>query len=437
MNLADTLSIAVRNLWRRKLRTFLTVLGVVIGATSIIIMISLGLAIEKNQREMVESMGDLRTITIHDSQSIDYRDDNIPKSKTPLLNDATIKLLKKKNHVQHVYGMKQTYFQGTMKIGRYDLWANIIGVDPQYFEDFEKEIIQGEGLKHADRYTFLIPEYMKYSLWDQKTGKSAMENPDFDFLKEKFSMSLGWDDPASGSKTKKIKAELVGVLAGQNWNIYTTIETFKLLEAEQKKLFPEYNDEKLGQKGRPISISDYSMLELRVDSFENVKALQDELRDEGYSAQSMVDFSESMKEGQLAIQAILGGIGSISFIVAAIGITNTMVMSIYERTREIGVMKVIGASISSIRNIFLVEALLIGLSGGLLGALLSLLISKGLNHFIDIGSNGMGGTNTISVVPFYLVLSGTLFSALVGLISGTYPARRATKLSAIEAIKTE
>lgn len=426
MKIGDLFSIALRNLWRRKLRTFLTVLGVIIGATSIIVMISLGLAIEKSQMDIVESLGDLRTITIYDSQfNFDGTD-----SKAPPLNENTINLLRQKRHVQAVYGLNETYIQGEMKIGNYSYWGGVIGVDLSYFEDFEKPLIQGRMLGPADKYAFLVPNSLRYSMWNDKTGMSADEDSNFDFLSEKFSISLGWDDPQANMRSKKLKANLVGVLDINDWNIYTSQETLDLIEAEQKKIMQDDFFEE--DKKKDV----YDRIEVKVDSIDNVKTLQEELQDEGYAADSMMDFSESMMEGQKIIQAVLGGIGSISFIVAAIGIANTMVMSIYERTREIGVMKVIGASVSDIRNIFLVEALLIGLSGGLIGVGLSLLISKGLNTLIG-GSMDMGIDVIISYIPASLVFASLGFSALVGLASGYFPAQRATKLSAIEAIKTE
>ena len=95
MKISDLLSISLRNLWRRKLRTFLTVLGVIIGAASIIIMLSLGLAIEKSQMDMIRGFGDLTSIKIHgsDSQGMRFGNESSSTSKTkaPPLNDATIK----------------------------------------------------------------------------------------------------------------------------------------------------------------------------------------------------------------------------------------------------------------------------------------------------------------------------------------------------------
>lgn len=438
MKISDLLSISLRNLWRRKLRTFLTVLGVIIGAASIIIMLSLGLAIEKSQMDMIRGFGDLTSIKIHgsDSQRVMFSDESSSTSKTkaPPLNDATIKLLKQKQHVVDIFGLKSFQLQGQMTLGKYNLWGQIYGVDPRYFEVFDKPFVQGRNFSSGDRYALVVPEETKRMLYDEKTRKSATEDPNFDLMGEKLTFIIGWGTghPDSSEKIKKIKGEIVGVVGGQGWEFYMPIEGVKKLEEEQKKIFPEGSISYGGSGNQQKKKADpYTRLDIKVDSYENVKALQEELKEEGYQTESMVDFSEGMKEGQATIQAVLGGIGSISLIVAAIGITNTMVMSIYERTREIGVMKVIGASVGNIRSIFLLEALLIGLSGGVLGVGLSLIISKVLNQLLGQGAR------VISIIPLWLMGAALGFSALIGLISGYYPAKRATKLSAIEAIKTE
>ena len=147
----------------------------------------------------------------------------------------------------------------------------------------------------------------------------------------------------------------------------------------------------------------------------------------------------------MMVQAVLGGIGAISLFVAALGITNTMVMSIYERTREIGVMKVLGCLLTDIRQLFLWEAGIIGFTGGVLGLLLSLGASALLNRFGGSLGEFLGGGRyspdgqlmPISIIPPWLALASVCFATLVGLISGFYPARRAMNLSALEAIRSE
>ncbi len=157
----------------------------------------------------------------------------------------------------------------------------------------------------------------------------------------------------------------------------------------------------------------------------------------GFQTRSLTDILESMKKTSAGIQGILGGIGAVSLLVAALGITNTMIMSIYERTREIGVMKVLGAKLFDIKKLFLFEAAMIGLLGGLVGLMISYGGSVLINHIAGKMMGEFAMDNKISIIPIWLAGGALIFSAMVGIISGYYPANRAMKLSALEAIKTE
>lgn len=160
------------------------------------------------------------------------------------------------------------------------------------------------------------------------------------------------------------------------------------------------------------------------------------------SVQAEAEYIQATKRMTKMVQALLGGIGSISLFIAAIGIANTMVMSIYERTKEIGIMKVIGAKVSDIKNIFLLEATLIGVMGGFVGVLFSYLISFSLNKVVNviIGSTieELGvSAQKISSIPLWLVIGALTFSALIGLLAGYLPARRVLKIEPLKAIKSE
>ena len=148
---------------------------------------------------------------------------------------------------------------------------------------------------------------------------------------------------------------------------------------------------------------------------------------------------------------MLGGLGAISLFVAAIGITNTMIMSISERTREIGIMKALGCYVRDIRLLFLMESGTIGLLGGIIGLIFSLLISVGINLFA-MGAIGEGGitaqtllqaliggeeVSRVSAISPGLMMFAIVFSVFVGLASGYYPANKAVKIPALEAIKHE
>ncbi len=169
---------------------------------------------------------------------------------------------------------------------------------------------------------------------------------------------------------------------------------------------------------------------------ENVEAVSDAIRAMGYNVSSNIEYIDSMKKQFAMVQAVLGGIGAVSLFVAAIGIANTMMMSIYERMKEIGVMKVIGCSLGNIRQMFLLEAAFIGLGGGVIGNVLSFLMSAAINALVKGKEMGMT-TGQISYIPLWLVLVSLGFAMLVGTAAGYFPARRAMKLSPLAAIRNE
>lgn len=172
-----------------------------------------------------------------------------------------------------------------------------------------------------------------------------------------------------------------------------------------------------------------------------VAAVQQSITDMGFQCSSMEDTRKMFDEQLTMIQTMLGGLAAISLFVAAIGIANTMVMSIYERTKEIGVMKVLGAELGAIRAMFLTESAMIGLIGGVVGVGLSFLISYLLNN-VPIVANllaslglSFGNGGAVSIIPWWLVLVAMVFSMMVGVVFGFIPANRAVKISALEAIR--
>jgi ABC-type antimicrobial peptide transport system permease subunit len=183
----------------------------------------------------------------------------------------------------------------------------------------------------------------------------------------------------------------------------------------------------------------YNQIVVMVDETKNVQKVEKAIRDMGFSTSSSMSYLTEMQEQTKFLRMILGAIGGISFFVAALSITNTMIMSIYERTREIGVMKVIGCRIRDVRSMFLVEAGIIGIVGGVAGVGLSYGMSALLNSLARSGGGlfGYSGTSAVSIVPPWLALVALLLATFVGVVSGLYPAIRATRLPALEALRNE
>ena len=175
---------------------------------------------------------------------------------------------------------------------------------------------------------------------------------------------------------------------------------------------------------------------VRVKRAQSTKDVEDRIKAMGFSAFSISDALDQAKRAFLLLDILLSLIGSIALAVSSLGIVNTMVMSILERTREIGIMKAIGGSDVDIRRIFLVEASAIGVLGGITGVILGWAVGRvinfGANWYIE--SQG-GATGNLFSLPLWLVSGAIAFSWLVSLAAGVYPATRAARLDPIQALR--
>lgn len=161
------------------------------------------------------------------------------------------------------------------------------------------------------------------------------------------------------------------------------------------------------------------------------------LRNMGYQTSSFKEFEKQTRSMLLGVNIILGSLAGISLLVAALGITNTMDMAIYERNREIGVIKVIGGSVRDVIKIFVGEACAISITGGFISIILGVLATLGINSVAkSITENMMGQPiEKISVPSFSLILGILVFCLVIGFIAGILPARKAAKTDVITAIR--
>ena len=187
------------------------------------------------------------------------------------------------------------------------------------------------------------------------------------------------------------------------------------------------------KSGKPYKEFSYTQAQVKVDDIHAVDETAAMIRQMGFQADTNVEYLESAKGQLKIIQAVLGGIGAVSLLVAAIGIANTMMMSIYERTKEIGVIKVLGCSLRNIKEMFLMEAAFIGLLGGAIGSILSYIIST----VIISSSKAMGIEGEISYIPLWLIMAAVVFAVFVGMAAGYFPALRAMRLSPLAAIRND
>jgi putative ABC transport system permease protein len=187
----------------------------------------------------------------------------------------------------------------------------------------------------------------------------------------------------------------------------------------------------------------YSQVIVKVSEVDQVLDISEQITEMGFQAFTPQSFVQGINNFYQILQFIFGGVGAIALLVAAIGIANTMAMSILERTREIGLMKAVGATNRDVLAIFLGEAAGIGFLGGLGGVIIGWLAGQGLNVLAIVylasqaGQQGGAPPSVAVYTPFWLPLFALIFSTIIGMISGLYPALRAATMIPVLALKYE
>ncbi len=437
MKTRDLTGMGIKNLWRRKTRTFLTVLGVVIGSSAILLMISLGLGQERAFQKSLEMFGNIRIIEV-DAGGYVEPGKEAPK-EAPVLNKATVEEIKAMEGVKGVLAMYSAYTE--LQVGRYTGGVQIMGVDMKDLEAFQYKVDKGRIPELTDRNGLLVGASFSSSFYDPRARN--WEPIVIDPLTSSFKGYMNGTTDKNGNKKRGTPYTVTGVMAASGSNDYLVFmdqNAFLKLLAEDARKYP-MTDKKEKKKEKL-----YEKLQVLCNTIDDVEVVDEALKGMGLSSYSPIEYVKYEKQKMKTQQMVLGGIGAVSLLIAAIGITNTMIMAIYERTKEIGVMKVLGAEVKDIMKLFLFEAAIIGLLGGLIGIALSLIGSDVINNVnasmqanmsAEMGGQGPVMDTDISYIPLWLIGGSLLFSTMVGVISGFFPAIRATKLSALEAIRNE
>ena len=451
MRFLDLLTMSINNLRRRKVRTALTVLGVVIGTASVVVMVSLGIGLNALMMEMYSSYGSMTAIEIYNYGN----NGNNGTNDNPLyLTDDTVKEFLRIPHVTSASPVLETNV--ILKQGVYETNTSINGVTREFME----QIPLGQGKLPDPKSTemeFIYGNAVVQWFQNSKTGKGywdTQELPDIDYMNKPMfvifdtdayyqSRSGGSGDGTPVKAPKKYLIRTAGVVEGgiddynsYAYGVYTDIDQLK---TQLKKIYKKnpIPGQPTNKKGKPYSYFIYNQAYVYVDDMENVTAVQKAITDMGFQANSQMEWIEQSQQTYNMIQLVLGGIGAISLFVAAIGIANTMMMSIYERTKEIGVIKVLGCDLRTIRNMFLLESGFIGFMGGVIGVAISYGIGFIMNHFLGIGQIMTGQAGNISRIPLWLAAAAVVFAIFVGMAAVFFPSLRAMHLSPLAAIRNE
>ncbi len=437
MSIKDLLTTAFLNLWRRKLRAFLTVLGMVIGVASIVVMVSLGIGIKQATIESFAGTGSLTTIRVN-AWSYVSSGNGGGGSRQKELNKKAIAEFKKIEGVQAVMPLVETY--GMIKSGRYAVDASILGVTKEQAKQFGLTLAEGELPESGGSTTYEIalgawtlqgfysPDNYRQAVdknGNPKVTKDSRMQLTFDYRNIYTQTNIVTTDDGTGEPPKPLgefyKLKVTGIMDQEN----NDFSNYCIMDATQLEKIAKANKDFTNYKP-----GKYDTVLVKCADISDVKAVKNAISEMGYGTYSLQDAVEMAEKSTQNVQYLLGAIGGVALLVAAIGIMNTMMMSIFERTKEIGIIKVLGCRIDNIAGLFLAEAAYIGLFGGALGMGLSFGISALLN--VLLASSGLR-----SIIPAYLVFGAVGFSIIVAVAAGMYPAIRAMKLSPLAAIRNE
>ncbi len=412
----------LRNLNRVRTRTALTTTGVVIGVAAIVTLLSISFGFQQSITAQLENIGDIKEITVIKPMG-DFGMGAPGREETKILDEDAVEEIGKIDGVQAV--VPSLSVSGTLELGRYLTSLSITGIDPEDGENLQIITEKGRFLRKKDTDVMVVGYKVAEVFREKKTLKKV---EGLDIFGKKAEIVVKRRNMEGEEETRYFRVKIIGIIEEQgtqaDYDVYIPLDMATNIK-EWQNMQPSI----LKREG-------YESLIVKAQDADKVNDITTKILEMGYLAFSFKQIIESLNSVFTILEIVLLGIGAIALIVAALGIINTMLMSIMERTREIGIMKVVGASNTDVTRIFLVEALTIGLLGGIGGVILGVLVANGIDIIARVYVSQQGGNvESIVVMPFWLILFAVGFAMMVGLISGVYPARKAAQLSPVEALR--
>jgi putative ABC transport system permease protein len=455
MTFSDAIGLSLRNLLQSKLRTTLTTLGVSIGIASLAGMVSLGVGLQDQVvgrfmqsglfgRITVTTQGDLpgalaqlgqRGLRRGRGTGSNSAQNMGPEAK---LDDDAIKRISALPNVLEVTPNFRLPIE--VALGEFSSPVIALGVPMSSRNEGPFQTFSyGEFFKSESENACLLTLDMAKRIVEKETGGLIGKSLNLSYAA---SQNNATSTTLNGFQVHRagVQCRIAGIVQrnpgplgpGGDLGISGVMLTMDLARTINADIVTSPQS----LLRQPSETRTYGAVTVKVDHPQFTEDVENGIRRMGYQAFSIDDALRGAKNAFIILSIFNGLIGSIALAVSSLGIVNTMVMSILERTREIGIMKAIGASNNDIRSIFLVEATCIGLLGGLLGIALGWLVSRAINFGANIYIQNQGGTpGMLFSFPLWLIAGAILLSITVSLAAGSYPASRAARLDPIQALR--
>ena len=446
MKLRDMTELAVRNLREAILRNSLTTLGVAVGVASLVAMLSLGVGLQQLATSRLSKSGLFDSIFVTAKTNLRGPGAGPPATRAPaakarpLDENARVELTKLPDVIE-VY--PQIRFFTEVRFDGKPFATTVAGMPESSKASGSFDGMQGNFFSSpaADEAILQI-EFAKElnPQAGQLIGKELILR-----YAERQSLAA---DAASGQNLggftvvpKEKHLQIVGVVETEPASGFGGFGSGRLLiplSVAETLRAAQVNDLRDVLRDASSDKPAYASLTVRVKSPSLVDSTEAKIKNLGFGAFSLLDASKSLKIFFSVFDLLLGIFGSLALAVATLGIVNTLVMAILERRREIGVLKALGAADSDVKQLFFVEAGVMGLGGGVLGVFFGWLIGQALTLGTNIylQRQDLPGVQ-LSSVPWWLIGGAIGFAVLVSLIAGLYPASRAAKLNPVDALRYE
>lgn len=404
MRLQDLAQLSTRMFKTNPLRTWLTILGMGVGTGAVVVLVGLGFGLQQIILEQIVFGETLLSLGVSSTGAQGLR-----------LTTDTVTAFENKPQVLDAAPMARFPALITYK----GLTGNVFiqGVEPPYLRYAGVTATAGEVFTDADAgdttSIMLSPAVLKLF---------GIEEAEIDgFIGEKVSFRLLV--PAEDG-TDSINE----IVIDKQYTVRGITKEEGVLNAMMM----------LSELRNYVGIEEYERIQVRVDSNDNLPVIENELIEEGYRVTALSKTVEQASKIFQGIQVVLATFGGIALLVSAIGMFNTMTVTLLERTKEIGIMRTIGASPNDVKYLFVSESVVVGFMGGISGVVMGVGLGLTINLFLNIVAGQFGGQSVaLFSFPLNFLLFITLFSAGVGYLTGIFPARRASTLNPLDAIRYE
>lgn len=400
MRFLDILVLSFHHFWFAKIRTFLTILGMAIGISAIVLFVSLGFGLQKITTSSLASLEDMQTLLV-----------NSPVGSNLIISNDTINQIEKIKGVKLVSpfisanalgvlsGVSTAITVKGISLENLDFEQVKVATGQKFSSDTANEVIisetalKGFDLKDPEK---LIGQTLKLQIVPEDSGTEGSPPP---------------------AEFKEVDLKVVGI-SGEK----VSPEVYVPLSVAQKN----------------VSTS-YSGLTVKIADFNQAESIKGEIEKMDLDVAAISGLINQINKAFLIIELILGLIGGIALVVASFGIVNTMIISLLERTREIGVMKAIGIAKKDVKRLFVYEACFFGIFGGLLGIAIGWGVGLGINCLIALVAHKSGQDIglTLFVTPYKFAILVFFFAVLIARIAGIYPSWSAMRKSPLEALRYE